>query len=222
MSPRQALASALHIFAALSFFAVGVFFVALPYLPSVRIQVVDFFLVRFEQCSLIGVALLIVALVLLAGFYALDRGRYLVIKMGTAVYTNNPEGREFDKECALNLSQAQPAAKQPNLNKLGDGDGLQIQRLPTQSETDLRGCLCIDLGIVRQAVEECFNRQFQKKLSLSEVEVGRKSRLEIEISMEPLEESAREELFVRAEKELGALLKERFGYAKPFYLIVRV
>jgi len=41
------------------------------------------------------------------------------------------------------LSQALPAPKQLNLNKLSDADGSQIQWLTTPSETDFSGCLCI-------------------------------------------------------------------------------
>lgn len=164
MSPRQAFISVLHLFSVFSFFASGIFFVALPLLPIVRMRVVDFLLIHFEKCSVIGLALLIAGFILLAGFYALDRGRYLVIRMGVFV----------------------------------------------------------DLDLVRQAVDECFVKQFQKKISLSEIEVSRKSRIEMRVSIDPVEESAREELFTLAEKELTLLLRERFGYAKPFQLIVKI
>ncbi len=40
------------------------------------------------------------------------------------------------QEGALNLSQAKPAPKQLNLNKLGDAGGSQIQWLPTLAKTD--------------------------------------------------------------------------------------
>ncbi len=59
------------------------------------------------------------------------------------LYTNNLKNREFDKKGALNLSQATPALKQPNLNKLGDGSGLKDSGCPTPSKTDSSGCLCI-------------------------------------------------------------------------------
>ena len=44
---------------------------------------------------------------------------------------------------ALNLSQALPAPKQLNLNKLSDADGSQMQRLPTQPKPNFSGCLGI-------------------------------------------------------------------------------
>lgn len=164
MSPRQALASALHLFVILAFFLAGFFFVALPYLPETRIQIIDFLSRRFEQCTLIGLGFFLASLLLLLGFYALNRGRYLVIRMGIST----------------------------------------------------------DLNIVRQTVEECLLRQFPKKISLSEVELGRRSRLEIRVSLAPLEEDRREELFIEAEKQLVTLLRERFGYSRPFHLIVQV
>ncbi len=157
MSPRQALVSTLHLFVVFAFFLAGFVFVALPYLPEVKTQI-------FEQSTLIGLSLFLVALVLLLGFYALDRGRYLVIRMG--VFTH--------------------------------------------------------VDLIRQTVEDCFARQFPKRISLSDIEIGRKSRLEIRASLAPLDEEAREKLFVEAEKQLTLLLRERFGYVRPFQLIVKL
>lgn len=164
MAPRQALASALHLFVVLAFFIAGFFFVCLPYLPETRIQIIDFFSNQFEKCTLIGLGLFITSLLLLIGFYALNRGRYLVIRMGVST----------------------------------------------------------DLNIIRQTLEDCFQNAFSKKITLNEIELGRKSRLEIKVSLAPLDEEAREELFIEAEKQLSLLLRERFGYAKPFHLIVKL
>lgn len=157
MFPRQALASALHLFVILAFFLAGFFFIAIPYVPEIKTQI-------FEKCTLIGLALFMASLILLLGFYALDRGRYLVIKMG--VKTN--------------------------------------------------------INIIRQTVEDCLNRSFSQKVHLSEVEIGPKSTLEIQVSLAPLSEDAREDLFIEAEKHLSLLLYERFGYSKPFHLIIRL
>lgn len=157
MSPRQALASTLHIFIVLAFFVAGLFFVMLPYLPEIRTEI-------FEKSTLIGLILFITSLVLLFGFYALDRGKYLVIRMGVSV----------------------------------------------------------DINLIRQNVEDCIARQFAKKIFLSDVEIGPKSLIEISVSLGPLREDAREELFVEAEKQFTLLLKQRFGYSKPFRLIIRL
>lgn len=164
MSPRQALASALHLFVVFAFFITGFFFVCLPYLPETRIQIIDFFSSQFEKCTLIGLSFFIASLILLIGFYALNRGRYLVIRMGISA----------------------------------------------------------DVNLIRQTVEDCLARQFPKKIFLSELELGRKSRIEMRVTLAPLDEGAREKLFIEAEKQLGTLLRERFGYSKPFYLIVKI
>ncbi len=157
MSPRQALTSALHLFVVFAFFLAGFAFVSLPYLPKLKTEI-------FEQSTLIGLSLFIISLVLLLGFYALDRGRYLVLQMGVST----------------------------------------------------------DANVIQQSIEECLNRQFGKKISLSDVEVTRKSNLEIRVSLAPLDEAAREVLFVEAEKQLNLLLKERFGYHRPFRLVVKL
>ena len=139
MSPRQALASALHVFVVFAFFTAGLFFVALPYLPETRIQIVDILSNQFEKCTTIGLGLFLASLIFLLGFYALNRGRYLVIQMG----------------------------------------------------------LSTDLKIVRQTIEDCLAKQFPKKILLKEIEIGAKSRLELRVHLAPLDESAREELFIQ-------------------------
>ena len=157
MSPRQAFASALHLFVVLAFFLAGFFFVSFPYFPQLKVQI-------FETSTLIGLGLFAIALILLVGFYALDRGRYLVIRMGVSA----------------------------------------------------------DLGILRQTVEDLFAREFSSRIALADIEIGARSRLEIGISLTPLNEEVREELFIQAERHLGTLLRERFGYEKPFRLIVKL
>ena len=157
MSPRQAFASALHLFVVLAFFIAGLFFVAIPYVPEFKTQI-------FEQSTLIGLGLFLAAFILLLGFYALDRGRYLVIRMGIKA----------------------------------------------------------DLNLVRHTVEDCFARQFSKKISLSEVEIGSKSRLAFKVSFAPGSEKDRKGLLVEAEKQLSILLRERFGYSKPFHFIIKI
>ena len=164
MSPRQAFASALHLFVVFAVFLVGLFFIALPYLPETRLQMIDWLCNQFETCTVIGLAFFLGALLLLVGFYALDRGRYLVVEMGIAA----------------------------------------------------------DVKVVRQTIESCLLQQFPKKISLQEVEIGPHSRLALTVRLASLDEAMREDLFVQVETELSVLLQKRFGYAKPFHLIVRV
>jgi len=157
MSPRQAFASALHLFVVLAFFIAGLFFVALPYVPEFKAQI-------FEKSTLIGLGLFLSSFIFLLGFYALDRGRYLVIRMGISA----------------------------------------------------------DVNLIRHTVEDCFARQFSKKISLSEVEIGHKSHLEFRVSFAQLSEKERLQLLTEAEKQLSILLRERFGYSKPFRFIVKI
>lgn len=164
MSPRQAFASTLHLFVVLIFFLAGLFFVALPYLPHARIELIDLFSNQIEKCTQIGMGFFLISLLFLFGFYALNRGRYLVIQMGVSA----------------------------------------------------------DVKVVRHAIEDCFLKQFPKRISLKDLEIGPKSTIELKIYLAPLDESAREELFIEVEKELALLLQKRFGYSKPFYLIVNI
>lgn len=166
MSLRQTLASVLHLFVLLAFFAAGLFFVFLPDLPLAQEQCLLLIQTR-ERCIQLGFLFFFAASVLLMGFYLLNRGRYLRIQMGK------------------NLAE-------------------------------------IDIEVVRQTLEDCFKTRFPKKISLSEVEIPRGTRLEIGVSLAPLEEGLREELFIQAEAALETLLRERFGYTKPFHLIVKL
>jgi hypothetical protein len=145
----------MHLFVVLSFFLGGCFFVSFPYFPEVKAQI-------FEKSTVVGLALFTISLILLLGFYALDRGRYLVIKMGIRTNTS----------------------------------------------------------IIRQTVEECMAKHFHQKIFLSDVEVDQKTGIEIRVSLAPSSEDAREQLFIEAEKQLRVLLNERFGYTKPFHLVV--
>jgi hypothetical protein len=163
MSPRQAFVSALHLFIVFGVFLAGLLFIALPYLPETRLQMIDLLSKNYDQCTLIGSGFFLFALLLLVGFYALDRGRYLVIEMGISA----------------------------------------------------------DVKVIRQTVENCFNRQFPKKISLKEVEIGPHSRLELKVDLASLDEAVREELFIQVERELSILFQKRFGYIKPFQLVVR-
>jgi hypothetical protein len=78
----------------------------------------------------------------------------------------------------------------------------------------------VDAELIRQTLEKYF--EASPMISLREVQIPSGSRLEIGVSIAPLEEDAREALFVKAEEELQTLLKERFGYSKPFHLVVKL
>ncbi len=74
----------------------------------------------------------------------------------------------------------------------------------------------IDHRLISRSLEECFQAHFKEKLSLVAVSVD--SKIDIDVKLAPLDEGQREELFLRVEAALQVLLKERFGYTKPFYL----
>ena len=78
------------------------------------------------------------------------------------------------------------------------------------------------MNVIRQTVEECMVTHFPKQMYLSDVEVDRKSRIEIRVSLAPISEQDRKALFVEVEKQLGSLLRDRFGYTKPFRLVVKI
>jgi hypothetical protein len=84
MSPRQALASALHLFVVLIFFIVALGCTLIPYLPLTREAIIDFLNHRYEECFQIGMGLFALSLVLFIGFFALNRGKCLVIQMGVS------------------------------------------------------------------------------------------------------------------------------------------
>ncbi len=76
----------------------------------------------------------------------------------------------------------------------------------------------INLNMIRQTVEDCFNKQFSQKISLKEVDIGPKSHLEFIVSIS----SDEKELYAQVEHQLSILLYERFGYSKPFSLIAKI
>ena len=78
-----------------------------------------------------------------------------------------------------------------------------------------------NIKLIRHAVEECFYREFPKKIRLKDIELGPKAHLYFKVSLAPLDEAAREDLYIGVENQLNILLKERFGYSKPFNLIVK-
>lgn len=161
MNTRQALASLLHGFVLLLLSSIGFFFVCLPYLPVARLEIVEILLNRPELLTSFGLGSFAFVFMFFLGFYSVNRGRFLRLKMGA------------------------------------------------QSVE-------IDHKLISKSLEECFHAHFKEKISLVGVTVD--SQIDIDIKLAPLDEGEREELFLRVEVALQTLLKERFGYTKPFYL----
>ena len=167
MSLRRALASLLYLLVVSTFFSAGLFFVSLPYLPDVRLQLEFYLLHSFEIFTLIGFGFLAAAVFFFFGFYALSRGRYLVIKMG--------------------------------------GGNAEVNK-----------------RLIQLTIEEWLRTHFSKKLSLINLEIIRGHQLEIGVQLHCTHEQKEEEkLLQRVEQEFQTLLGQRFGYTKPFYLVVR-
>ena len=79
----------------------------------------------------------------------------------------------------------------------------------------------IDAAVIHKTLDDCFKSHFKGQIVLSDLCVIRGSKLEIEVCLTPFEENLREELFAEVQKQLIPLLSERFGYSKPFSLIVK-
>jgi len=80
----------------------------------------------------------------------------------------------------------------------------------------------VDINIMRQTVEECFSKEFAQKIVLKEIELSKKSLLEMRVSLLEVEKKSRKEFLLQVEKQLGLLLRERVGYTKPFYMTLSV
>jgi hypothetical protein len=85
MTTREALLSILHLFTVLSFFTAAVFMTAAYCFSHVRLKIADFFLSDDYSCLFAAVIFFAVAFLLLGGFYLLEKGRFLVIRMGVLV-----------------------------------------------------------------------------------------------------------------------------------------
>jgi hypothetical protein len=146
VSFRQAFASLLHLFVLFSFFVAGVFFIALSRLSELREKIF-----QMEDFTYVALLFFATSALLFIGFFAINQGKYLRVRMGVDVHTK----------------------------------------------------------VIRQTIEKVFQKH---NIPLHEVGVFR-NKLEITVlGMEGLEE---------VEQELTALFQKRFGYTKPFYLIVK-
>jgi hypothetical protein len=163
LNPRQALAASLQLFAVFTFFGIGFFLVCLPFAPEVRILFSHAIVHRPDLCTLLGVGFFGAAFLLLIGFYGLNRGRFLSLRMG-------------------------------------------------------RHWMEIDAEIVRRTVEPLLKSQ---RIALEEVEILRGRDLEFGVRLTELTEAEQETALAEAEKQLSILLKERFGYSRPFTLVAK-
>ncbi|MBF8263484.1 MAG: hypothetical protein HW387_1149 [Parachlamydiales bacterium] len=78
----------------------------------------------------------------------------------------------------------------------------------------------VDVKLLEQVVEECFQTNFASYVRGSDIAVIAKERLEVAVDLTPMEEKLQIRLMLDMEKKLGLLLQERFGYARSFTLSV--
>src|SRR5690349_5266866 len=83
MELRKAMLSMLQLFAGFLFFAAAIFFFLLPSLPNVRLQISNHMVGEVRGFTLLGTVLMVISFLLIGGFYVLNRGRSLTVKMGT-------------------------------------------------------------------------------------------------------------------------------------------
>ncbi len=76
-------------------------------------------------------------------------------------------------------------------------------------------------AVIQKTLEECLKSHFDGTVALTDLSVLSGSKLAIEVILTPYEENLREALFAEVQKRIAPLLSERFGYAKPFDLIVK-
>lgn len=166
MDFRRAFASALQIFVVFSFFGMGFFIVALPFLPEVRFQLSEKLLHQTDFFTSAGIVFFLTALFLFMGFYGLNRGRFLYIEMG-------------------------------------------------------QHTISVEEALIRHSLEECFKLHFPQKIRLSQVEILWGKKLEIGVALSSYDEKSQRELLMAVERQLQLLLRQRFGYIKPFSLILK-
>ncbi len=83
------------------------------------------------------------------------------------------------------------------------------------------GKAMIDSKLVRQAIEECFRKNYPGQVSGASVSVAKNKRLEVALDVEPLSDEGQAELLSDAEGKLRELLQVQFGYFEPLSLFVR-
>lgn len=86
MTAKEAVASALQVFTVLLFCVVSAFFFSLPFSDELRIALSDMLLFKPDLCTQIAIGFSCITALLLFGFYGINRGYYLVFRMGKNTY----------------------------------------------------------------------------------------------------------------------------------------
>lgn len=83
-----------------------------------------------------------------------------------------------------------------------------------------KNSLAIDEKVLWQTLEPILERKFASRLNLNQVSIERGKRLSFGLEIPPMSEEEKELLLLEAESELEMLLRERFGYRRPFIVQV--
>jgi len=78
----------------------------------------------------------------------------------------------------------------------------------------------VDTKLLKEVIEECFHAHFPRQVRGADVAIN-KQRLDVAVDLLPLEETRELLLMREMEKHLVHLLRQRFGYTKPFILSIR-
>jgi hypothetical protein len=78
----------------------------------------------------------------------------------------------------------------------------------------------VDGKLLKEAIEKCFRSHFPRQVRGADIAILSKERLDIVVDMVPLEENQQLFLLREMEKQLGYLLRQRFGYTKPVTLSI--
>ena len=79
----------------------------------------------------------------------------------------------------------------------------------------------VEAALIRHSLEECFKTHFPQKIQLSNMEILRGKKIEIGVSLISLDPRDQPQVLRAVEKHVQHLLRQRFGYIKPFRLNVK-
>jgi len=79
----------------------------------------------------------------------------------------------------------------------------------------------VEEALIRHSLEECFRLHFPQKIQLTDMGILSGKKLEIEVSLSASGRKEQKEILMAVEKHLQLLLRQRFGYIKPFCLILK-
>ena len=79
----------------------------------------------------------------------------------------------------------------------------------------------VEEALIRHSLEECFKTHFPQKIELSDVEIIGGKTVQIQVSLGSNDIEKQQEMLASAERHLQVLLRQRFGYIKPFYFVLK-